>query len=325
MVIMHNYYLISSPLQLLCAIEAIKHFDLIKNKLIIVNMGNHQNAKQILNLYQNYIDLFDNILLLEYDASIIGWLCKFGKLKKEFKNKKVNKIFIGDLRDGLSCHFVRKINSNEILLLDDGFASILPMNEISVAKNYITKLNKLAKKVLTFYEYKPLYDFKFKHFTFFDKKLIPNGYYHRFQNIKNNSKNKIYNQNEIIFLGAPLVEEGLITKQDYLTEIYKFNKKYSSSTIIYIPHRRESLENVKYIINKFGFTLLIINEPIELYYLREANEPYMIASFFSTALYTLSKLLVKTKIHVIIIDSNSILDRKNHIKKVYDILLSINK
>ena len=72
-------------------------------------------------------------------------------------------------------------------------------------------------------------------------------------------------------------------------------KKYKNKKIFYFPHRNEKLKNK--IFNQF--VIKTIDVPIEIYLLKTKILPGTICAFYSTALFTIKKILEKNDIKLI--------------------------
>lgn len=319
---MKNIFLVSSPLQLLCAIEAVYHFRLSDNHLIIVNRGTNENYSQLKAVYQLFNEVFDDIIALEgEDRTLTGWIKKFNHIDSVFKNTKLNNAFIGDYHDGLSRHVVNSFKLNDVLLLDDGWATLLIDKKLN-NNIKLTSYRDVIKYIASNFKYSYGVKKNIKYFTFFDEKILPNSFHHNFENLTKKIELK-YLDSTLYFLGSPVVEDGVFAKQRYIDIVKKYLKRSDEKNIYYLPHRREKKEKIELLIEDSETELLKTDIPIELYLLKNNIEPSKIASLYSTALYTLSKILKRSTIDYIKIDFDVLLSRKDQVKDIYSVLEEI--
>lgn len=313
---MKNLHLISSPFQLLCSIESIYHFKIEDNELVVINNGSNKNYESIEGLLKLYNGIYNNVVThKENDNSIIGWTKKFYYFNKLYNNIHFDKIFIGDYRDGLSAHISNIINSNSLYILDDGLATVTNKNNNI---NFYLSIKYIFKLLVSKFRYSKNITKDYKNFTIFSN-FIKDSIGHNFNHIKNEKICKI-NKDEIYIIGSPVVEDGIIEKDEYLKLITRIVNKFIEKKIVYVEHRREEreklvdLDNYKYLdIKNFGI-------PIEVYFLENGIKPINIASLYSTALITLSLIFDDLECFYIELPFDKIKKNKKEIKIVYKIL-----
>jgi hypothetical protein len=128
-------------------------------------------------------------------------------------------------------------------------------------------------------------------------------------------------ENEVHFIGSPLVERNVVSLSTYLEYIERICNKYSDANIVYIPHRREQKLKIKKISEKLGIQTQEMDKTIEMFELHNECLPGNITSFFSTALFNLNKLLPKkVRVSFIRLKDVEILSGKKHIENVYKVL-----
>ena len=127
----------------------------------------------------------------------------------------------------------------------------------------------------------------------------------------------------IYWLGSPIVEDRIVNKEYYFDRIVASLKKINErNKITYFPHRREKKDKLQEIRARFGFHIKITNLPIELYVIQNKVRPKMVISFYSTALYTLNRILTDTNIYYVSIEKSKLLNKTQGVEKVYNILSS---
>ena len=102
------------------------------------------------------------------------------------------------------------------------------------------------------------------------------------------------NDDIVYFIGGNWVESNEIKKEDYINLLAKIFKKYADKKkkIVYLAHRRETLEKFKKLKAKLELKLEFVapDVPVEIYFLQKKENPINIVGFSSTALFTLSKM-----------------------------------
>jgi len=144
--------------------------------------------------------------------------------------------------------------------------------------------------------------------------------------------NKFYSNKKIeknvLFLGSGILEDNIISRNDYYKYLLKIKKKFKNYKFIYYPHPLE--------INDKGLKVFLINNnipfikkkfPINLDLLRFKSYPKIFISPFSTALISLQILLKKHKIKFYYCSSKNFKYSKfsNDIKVSYKYLNSQNE
>lgn len=307
--VMKSIFLIKTPLQLLNAIEAKHHYNLLADDCVLIIMGDRKSQPQILALanevaeWGNLIVLDEVPLLLSYSLDKTNsflssvWKSRFFK-KSIFYVRRLNSIskalgrvdyiFIGYARYVYMKHFVNTIPYNELLLLDDGNATIQLARErregLLPSEPGLKKRVKLAfKHVLQgvkSYEKDAL-----GFFTIYDVSAGEKDY------VVKNTYSYIRSQidslpmtESVYFLGSPLSETGIIDEWAYIDSLQKVKEYFSGKNIIYVIHRRESKSKLDQICKKLGFKMVLFDYPIEYQLAMIGPRPSLLCSFFSSAL-----------------------------------------
>lgn len=309
---LNNLFIVGTPLQLLNAIEAVKHFNLENNILVIVHRSLEANKVQMNPIREQY--QWKEIIDIEYSKN--SSILKYINLVKQLKKDRYKYIFIPKL-EVVPKLVIANVEKEKVFLLDDGVMTI------SIYENNI-KTNKINK-----------YDFKEIRFLFFGLKIKIRDKINLFtyfnlepvngiEVIKNELtflketylKSSKRDDSNIYFLGNPSTR--YINDDKYLQNLYSLIKK-SSKKVIYIPHRGESNEMKKILhsIENPMFSVIDINMPVELYFLENNIYPTTVIAYFTTALITLNIIYKDCDISFIPISLNH--DFNNVLKNVYKI------
>ncbi len=292
---MKNLFIIGTPLQLINAIEAVHHFKLKNNILILVHRSRESNMKQM----QEILDLhpWDEIIEIPYSSN--SSLMKYVKLVKDLKNHAYGYLFMAKL-EVVPKLLLANLNKQKVFLLDDGTLTI------AIYEKYIrtNKLNKYNFKELRFL----LFGLKVKIrdtinlFSLFNlsqansNEVVKNNLDYLRETYLNTEARKEFKKDEdtVYFLGQPL--DSLIDIREYKQSLEAVIKKYNKK-IIYICHRGESKQTQDLLstIDKDYFELLDIGMPVELYFLFNKIYPSQIISYCSTAVTTVDLLYNECK------------------------------
>lgn len=265
-----NLFLVESPLQLLNAYEAENYFS-SKNSLYIIRLSNDIiNDKQMTTLI-DYYSIRKRSLIITINSNSKGLfdILKIAFLKFYFyvKKKQLEKVFVGNFESGLFSLLIKNIKNGRMILLDDGAKSISIQNKFS--DNY-----------------------NFNFFSFYD--LIPfknqNIYKNDFNKLRKNFHSDNLNK-EILLLGSKLSEISIIEEIHYIELIKKISKLYENEKIIYISHRGENINKLEIIEKEINnISIKNLDYPVEFYPINENKAIKKVVSFYSTALFTMSKI-----------------------------------
>jgi hypothetical protein len=93
-----------------------------------------------------------------------------------------------------------------------------------------------------------------------------------------------------LIIGQPLIENKLITKEEYFKIIKKIVFENNNNSILYCPHRKESEDNVNQILQIRGVDSFNSISSIEVFLIKNNICPKKVVGFTSTALITLDKI-----------------------------------
>lgn len=307
---MKNLHIVSSPFQLISALEAINTFSKAENVIVIFYTYSHSNNKlldKIIN--QNNIEVFFHYIHFKNSTQyLLAKIELLQKLKKNFYNN----LFIGHVEEFSNKLFICNIKYRTLFALDDGAATInhnlLYVDRITHFKlfnaNKVKDLFKLL--IIKIFLLKTDINVTLNWFSVFDfeptnKALLIN---HNFEYIKNKYSLVTKKDTNTYFIGSNLLNANIIKNENtYVTYLETLFKSFNYEKIYYIPHRLEDIDKIKGLLNKYSIELLSLDNTIELSFLENDIYPNNIISFYSTALFTLSKLFSETTINFIALPS----------------------
>lgn len=267
---MNSISLVESPLQLLNAYEAESYFKSQTNLYLVRLSNDIVNDEQILGLLE-FLLLREKSTIFTINSKKKGFIDLFKifflKFYITYISKKFETLFIGNIESGLFSFLINKIKKEKIILLDDGAKSI------TIQKNFSDNYN---------------YDF----FSFYDLVPLKN------QAIYKNSFKRLQemmvettSESTTLILGSKLSEMSIIEEKYYLYLIKKISHYFQDETLIYIPHREEDKNKLEKIACEMKSIIIKhIDYPVEFYPINENKKVKKVVSFYSTALYTMSKI-----------------------------------
>jgi len=309
--VMKNVFLVKTPLQMLNAIEAKYSFGLETEDCIMILMADRKSQPQLTAL-SNSVDEWGEVLILNdvsflsrtlgssQDRTLCDKMLNFKLFNKSFFNvRRLNKItkylgevkyiFIGHERYIYMRHFANVMNHQEVVLLDDGAATLLIAKDRKEAVDpefgigLKKKIKLYGKRYLQGVKGKSLDRYCF--FTIYDiftkssDRVVKNEFKHLRDNL-----GSVPVTNEVYFLGAPISEVGIISQDSYFQHMEKIKKYFGDEVVKYIAHRRESPEKLEKIRNNLNFEVILYDYPIEYQLAYAGLRPKIMASFFSSAL-----------------------------------------
>lgn len=281
--------IVKTPLQLICAMEYIHKENIPLKNILFIYLEKYRFSNiQIINTFDFYkITNFTQLRFRNSNiANIFGEKVILGKnrfLKIPFKlfalwfnffvEKKLYKIIndhhtilFGDPNYKLYRKLSKQLFDKKIVLLDDGLSSE-KINTNYAKQNTISSFSFLRNTKAS-----QLNSLSINTFSFLKSRAKP------------------IDENFIIFIGQPLVEARLITRETLEYLFQKICERYKNHTIVYYPHRWE-MDYLSYQFPHNFQTIANTDLPIELSVFSHISSPALILSFYSSALVTLKSIL----------------------------------
>lgn len=272
--------LVSSPLQLLCAIEAIKEFNIENYDLSFLFLDNKEYNK-------NYgiIRLCDEIKM-SYDVIINKSKIKF-LLSSLFSRKKYDFSIIGN-KNSLF-HIIYSLFSltrrSNIMYIDDGASSL-----INARKPITVELKTLFLTIIK--KIKHINDRNF--YTFFNvTNSNINIYKNNFHYLKSFLNKEVKNDIYLIGTNFSLLNKyySIDYKELLIKTIVFLKRKYPNKNIIYCPHRRDDfLSEIRYILSEYNIEIFNTIISVEYDFVKNRIYPEAVYGYGSSALFSLKIL-----------------------------------
>lgn len=303
-------FLVVTPFQLLCALEAIREFQIKEFELILTFNRNEKRNEQVFAMLQdlglpcNNVIYLDEIKYIEFKSS--------NGLFAEDNKKKYQRVFVGDVFSvKLKMLATRYVSEGASLVyLDDGNSMIQSLKGISfelfpkrLIDIYGMKWSFWKERTMMLYKYKKYckkHDI-FKRLNVFTiyygiKTKHINIYPNRFCHLQENEPQQL--EDMVLFIGNPI---GVFSSQMAMSEseveellsekLYDIRKNNPDTKIVYIPHGRDVNQNISRICSMQRIEYTPISEAIEMYVIKNNIRPRIVYAINSTALLTLKMII----------------------------------
>lgn len=318
----NNLFLITSPLQLINAIEAKAHFKLTSNILVVIFTEHEsKNKKQISRLIKD--EEWDEVI--RFDQRLKNTKSTFLrqiKLVKLLQKKSYDMLFCGDF-SSINKMIIANVEKKKVYLMDDGAVTINRyLNELGI--KYSDQKVPLKKKVrqwrFNLFGLKTIPTDTINMFTSYN--LAPHGNEEIVRNelkyFKETFLAEAIVDNTVYFLGQPLSEIHVIQRVSYLNYIQAIKNYYDTKNIVYIPHRAEDVIDDIMAMEDEQFKVVYTELPIELEFITTNRYPLQICSFFSSALFTLNIIYPESTIIAFEIEQDKMISPRPGIDNVYN-------
>ena len=308
-----SLYSVSSPLQLLAAIEAADRIPATKHILVIRSVNNKRarHTEQMESLLSLYA--WDEILYWPKfnENSLLGRILAttfIRRLARRYRGQRTNFLYGGF--GWVKNHSLRSLLGPEnVYMLDDGTATL------HQHKHYLSKGVKLTPKVTNLYSNRGIRSWftnlvypidqdringTITIFTSFDiqenQEAGVRVLKHNFESLGKRSPEKKYSDSAAFYFGSPLSEKRLINFTDEVDHVSAIHRYYSDKqvTLTYVSHRDDSQEKLE-ALEQLGIKHINLDMPAELYFATREELPLHVASSSSTALHNVTRICRGTK------------------------------
>ncbi len=288
--------MVASPLQLLCAIEAILYFRL-ENYFLIVNASKSAyNEKQMVALLREF--KLSNYFLMTKTGRGAFW--KFVQIYYRLRRTYYRYGFIGENGPAFRS-LCFSLKPSKIYVLDDGIASFEAQRDIYTPSFGYLWRSRFGKLRTYRYAFVGMTTKQPKNIGFFsailkrpiaDEEVIT----HKFENVIAYCTKTLQgiqqasNKNKVVFVDTPLITTQLLSEGD-CRRVYKFAlERYGSDgTLVFRPHRSQPEEELRGLVDSDGIEFVPNDRPVELDFIL-GGFPAMVVGTISTALLTLNAL-----------------------------------
>lgn len=306
-------FIVASPFQLLCAIEAIHEFEIKEYQIAFLLQRDSPRNPQMFATAEKYGVQYD----LYYMGDFNNDYRTNSGIYLDTTKQKYDRVFIGDY-EGTMYNMLAPIYGKPgavTLYMDDGNSTILFLKGVHKApkpKNWRKKLNwyrnsivgksKFTKEIEKRYGvydsncFFTIYNIKSKKFHVYPHQLS------YVQSIANQQQER--KENAILIVGTipqVIAEEVHHVSLSLIEAIHwqklkEIRNKYPNERIIYIPHGRDNNPIVPQFCTILNIKYRTIDEPIETYTLKSDINPTAIYGFGSSALMVFHRMFPSVEI-----------------------------
>lgn len=280
-----SVFAVCSPFQVLCAVEAIREFE-IKDYIFYVLFL--ENEKKRINQTLGILETFDikyNVVDFTHDWSK-------GRLLKALipRHNKYKRAFIGHFRIDYLFHaaFSSISNNSVVVYLDDGTNCLTLLdNSFSFKKTNNHKIIKWASKLRNITYHKHLftiyYDYDIRNT---DLRIYKNS-------LHNICQSKNFEQVNSAFIVGTAIDDYCkttgITVKKYIICMKSILKDLLTNydNIYYFPHGRDDNKEIKQLCERYSIQYIRPSSTIEMYMFNSDNLPKVVYGFSSSALFNI--------------------------------------
>jgi hypothetical protein len=307
-----DLYIIESPFQLVCAIEAkaSKSLNSSSRSILIVKRTNiKKNNDQIDQLLKTahfertiHIPFFMGLFFGDYILAVLIFSWKIRRLK-------LNNIFIGEIKSTMMRCFSLNFEHSSVYFLDDGVSTLTIQDQLlkGLTVNEYTKYLRNLLLTILFVNHKSCFIPNW--FTLFEltpvnssQKIVKNNFFVIRDKIvfkTNETSSKVY------FIGSPLSEDKQYPENEELKLVKKASEYYSlqGKTVVYCVHRRESRDKLQKIAEfKYVSALRFADLPLEIDFVDKTINVNHLSTLVSTTLFTISAIMEPESIDNVLLD-----------------------
>lgn len=291
---MMDVFILSSPLQALNAVEARAALGSEEAAAVIVEGRYAQSNAQIRAALDG--TAWDRVMTVGLRRTPLG--SRYESVREtvaSLRRYSVGRLFLGHHFD-LALHLANSVPHRETFLLDDGVATIAvslrraggpDIRDNTPAWKWCARRFLLrVRDRMRLRDVNPLH-----YFTVYDG--LPadaaNIMHRNTLDQLRGRKRRVGSSGETWFLG--MGSEAIFrSRERYLAYLREIRRSDPGASFRYVPHRNEPPELLEAVRTQSGMTPLAMDVPVELHLVRQAQTPRTVASFISSALYTVGAL-----------------------------------
>lgn len=301
--------MIRTPLQLLNAVEARRHFGLQRAALMVIEYGGHGLPPFDLSL----VDGADWLAVQVIDLNPVPrpfphtWLDhprlhgseKVHVLRQQHRRqlldnalrpwRKVPNLLLGNYMQGWFRHAAQRCSRARCILLDDGTDTLRIAADRQRPDPAQDPVSVWRRPKVWWYRRHATWNVRQRErVTFFTSyqldlppgdELVVNDFRHTRERMR-----EVPQDRRCLFLGQPLVEDGYLAPAEFARLLAGVKTSLAAVELFYVPHRRERLAELSALLDRLGIAQLALDKAFEYHLLDSPSLPAIVASFFSSAL-----------------------------------------
>lgn len=302
-----NLFLVENPINYVNSLELVEYKCLkIKACDLIIVTKNKENYNQLLTMID--YKLWNSVLFVfeskfDGDVGLLDYVKAFRRLKAKLSVNYFDLVVSGYYKHKVNNYILCNIEYGNYYLVDDGNMTVFSNAERGIKQSISpielggTLRSKLGILLLTLFVNFKRQDIVCVNFfsshpiKTHNKDILHVNHYNRLLNL---SIEMPMDTEIVMFLGAPLVEKGVVTSSVAAAMYDGISSLYSGKEILYFPHRYESDSSLKNLESKYSFKVVRSDIPFEFYISSTPSFlPGMIVGFYSSAFSNLVTFLPK--------------------------------
>lgn len=304
-----NIFAISTPSQMMNAMEFIHHFSIQKeHNLVIITCNSKKFIKQIKEIGSPfklvfYVLFFRQLAFIKpqlfnvMPLKLVRLYVSKQRLYRKLKAESFDRLILGNYSNFIS-QYCTQLVKTETFLLDDGTGTIMVAKKrIGELKdgipifdfNFKKKALWMVKLLMGFYSYK--ISSKFTFFSSYKLDILDQDQYitNEYKYLKNVYDYQYIDSKLVYFLGSPISEVGYVTQDVEVDMILNYANQHKDSELVYIPHRLDSKRKISQI--EASIKVLHFELPIEFVLTQNTALPKKMSGFFTSALPNLAQIM----------------------------------
>ncbi|MCG9632616.1 glycosyltransferase 52 family protein [Vibrio sp. Isolate30] len=299
-----NVFLVTSPFQYICALEAIHFYSCSNNILLLINQKSKHGLAQQHKLVRE--SDWDHIIAIDRGNRSFSIPKAIKQIKKTLNGQTLEKFFYAEYNAWWTKLLIRNLSIEEQIYFDDGTLTLLEYYQHIVPKTEFYRPRFLQDLVVRLNGCKPIgrlaQSKKLSLFTLFS---LENSHTTISPNTLERLKEQ-YGHPELFDKAAPLgfIGQGAIgdknqkTIKEYLDELYSLSKK-TGQKIIYFPHRTEKEEIREALLNAENIIYHQSKLPLEIELIDKKMQLSALIGTFSTVMFTCRLLYPEMPIYTL--------------------------
>lgn len=298
-------FIVDSPFQCLCMIEAIDYFNLIDFD-IIVTYSNNFSIEKVDRLLKQHGFIYETLWLSHLLKDTIPFFFK--------KHKHYKRIFIGNFASphSYAVAVLHATTKAELCYLDDGNQALVAFSKTPPMRKPNRKVDIFMSFISLLHRIKRIGKDSF--FTIYD---VESKKYNIIHNPLNTLRRSTVAKPKGVYIIGTKSSGFDFRDADYITYLRCIKEKFGKGqTVYYCPHRQDTNNNMIFeFCEEIGIEVFNTEISVEMDFIKREIYPDTVLGFGSNALYVLHKIFPQTVCLSIVFHTTS-----DYSNTVYDII-----
>ncbi len=288
-----DLFVVESPFQAISALEARMAFNPASTVLLKITRAGERSLRQLSTVTSQVP--WDSTMELDFrQTGFRHRPTNLGEVVSKLRSLPVRHLFVG-YYGGLYSHIINTVPHQEAILIDDGTAVLEIFKCRAASRLYRDRLPFLKRMLLPALEhicdgYNTSQEHSLSYFTIYDLPITTDPVY---QNNCAFMKRRLSSQTsseEVWLLGAPMKEKGMMASDHYRNCVRAILASMDGRRVVYIPHRGEGQKTLEELQGSLPLTVRPLESAVEFHLANATVVPKMVCGFFTSALFSISRL-----------------------------------